>query len=141
MSQRGSHPGRIVNDMDQPALERLLADVTAGICPVDEAVRQLRRLPFADLGFARVDHHRQLRQGLPEAVYGPGKTPEQCAAIVSELLGSTGPVLLTRAAAAQGEAAFGAAAAAGVAEHTVPWTGALATVTWRASPARTARIL
>ena len=42
--------------------------------------------PFADLGFARVDHHRALRQGMPEAVYGPGKTPEHCAAIVTELL-------------------------------------------------------
>ena len=52
----------------------------------DDAVAALRRLPYADLGFARVDHHRALRQGRPEAVYGPGKTPEQCAAIVAELL-------------------------------------------------------
>ena len=50
----------------------------------------LRRLPFADLGFAKVDHHRRLRQGLPEAVYGQGKTPEQCSAIVGELLGRSG---------------------------------------------------
>jgi hypothetical protein len=100
--------------MDKPALERLLADVSAGICPVEDAVRQLRRLPFADLGFARVDHHRQLRQGLPEAVYGPGKTPEQCGAIVAELLaGSTGPVILTRADTVQVEAAVGAATGAG----------------------------
>ena len=60
---------------------------------------RLRRLPYADLGFARVDHHRALRQGLAEAVYGPGKTPDQCAAIVAELLSvaDKGPVLLTRA--------------------------------------------
>src|ERR1700728_2378451 len=115
MSQSGSHPGRIVNNMDQPALERPLADVSAGTCSGEEAVRQLRPLPFADLGFARVDHHRQLRQGLPEAVYGPGKTPEQCAAIVSELLaGSTGPVILTRAETAQIDAAVIAATGAGV---------------------------
>ncbi|HTC80411.1 MAG TPA: nickel pincer cofactor biosynthesis protein LarB [Acidimicrobiia bacterium] len=56
-------------------------------------------MPFADLGFARVDHHRPLRQGFPEAVYAPGKTPAQCAAIVAELAAgpTAGPVLLTRA--------------------------------------------
>ena len=72
--------------MDEPALLRLLTDVRSGACTPDEAVYRLRRLPFADLGFAKVDHHRGLRQGLPEAVYGQGKTPEQCAAIVGELL-------------------------------------------------------
>ncbi len=60
-------------------------------------VEALRRLPYADLGFARVDHHRALRQGIPEAVYAPGKTAQQCAAIVVELLAGDGPVLLTRA--------------------------------------------
>src|ERR1700728_1119666 len=114
MSQSGSHPGRIVNNMDQPALERPLADVSAGTCSGEEAVRQLRRLPYADLGFARVDHHRDLRQGIPEAVYGPGKTPEQCAAIVAELLGATpGPVLLTRATEDQAKATSAATEALG----------------------------
>jgi pyridinium-3,5-biscarboxylic acid mononucleotide synthase len=75
-----------VNIMDEPGLQRLLADVRSGACSPDEAVHRLRRLPFADLGFAKVDHHRGLRQGLPEAVYGQGKTPAQCAAIVEELL-------------------------------------------------------
>ena len=71
--------------------------------------RELRRLPFADLGFARVDHHRALRQGLPEAVYGPGKTPEHAAAIVGELLdGGASPVLLTRASDEQAAAALAA---------------------------------
>ncbi len=73
--------------MDEPRLQRLLADVRSGACSPDEAVHLLRRLPFADLGFAKVDHHRNLRQGLPEAVYGQGKTPEQCQLIVGELLG------------------------------------------------------
>jgi NCAIR mutase (PurE)-related protein len=81
--------------MDEPALRQLLDDVSTGAVGPDEAVARLRRLPFADLGFARVDHHRLLRQGLAEAVYAPGKTPEQCAAIVAELLagpsGSAGP--------------------------------------------------
>jgi len=73
--------------MDEPRLQQLLADVRSGACSPDEAVHLLRRLPFADLGFAKVDHHRTLRQGFPEAVYGQGKTPEQCLSIVGELLG------------------------------------------------------
>ncbi len=60
--------------MDELGLQRLLADVRSGACSPDEAVHRLRRLPFADLGFAKVDHHRNLRQGLPEAVYGQGKS-------------------------------------------------------------------
>ena len=93
--------------MDPAALERLLADVRDGVVSADDAAAQLQRLPFADLGFARVDHHRALRQGRAEAVYGPGKTPEQCAAIVAELLAVEGssPVILTRADDAQVAAA------------------------------------
>lgn len=85
--------------MDETYLRGLLADLLEGSIGPDEVVRQLRRLPYADLGFARVDHHRVLRQGLPEAVYGPGKSPEQCTAIVGELLSEPagGPVVLTRA--------------------------------------------
>ena len=91
--------------MDEPGLQRLLADVRSGAISPDEAVHQLRRLPFADLGFAKVDHHRALRQGLPEAVYGQGKSVAQCSAIVGELLsdGRGGPVILTRADAGQVE--------------------------------------
>jgi hypothetical protein len=76
--------------MDPAALHRLLDDVRSGVCSPDDAVQQLRRLPFADLGFAKVDHHRSLRQGFPEAVYGPGKTAAQCSAIVGELLSDAG---------------------------------------------------
>jgi len=85
--------------MDEPTLRQLLADLQSGVITADDAVARLRRLPFTDLGFARVDHHRGLRQGLAEAVYAPGKTPEQCAALVAELLAEDdrGPVLLTRA--------------------------------------------
>src|ERR1700730_4606655 len=100
--------------MDPSALHALLERVASGDCPPDDAVRQLRRLPYADLGFARVDHHRDLRQGMPEAVYGPGKTPEQCAAIVEELLRApAGPVLLTRASDAQVKAVVAATEALG----------------------------
>ncbi|HTV12244.1 MAG TPA: nickel pincer cofactor biosynthesis protein LarB [Acidimicrobiales bacterium] len=89
--------------MDEAALYKLLEDFKSGSVPADEIVRRVRRLPYADLGFARVDHHRTLRQGLPEAVYGPGKTPSQCVAIVGELLSEAngGPVVLTRASEEQ----------------------------------------
>lgn len=93
--------------MDEAALRELVDGISSGTVAPDEAVAQLRRLPFADLGFARVDHHRALRQGLPEAVYAPGKTPAQCAALVTELLAQEGgPVLLTRADADQAAAAL-----------------------------------
>jgi NCAIR mutase (PurE)-related protein len=95
--------------VDETAVRQLLDDVRSGAVSADDAVARLQRLPFTDLGFAKVDHHRVLRQGLPEAVYGPGKTPEQCAAIVAELLTEDdgGPVLLTRATEAQAAAALG----------------------------------
>ncbi len=84
--------------VDESALRTLLDDLLAGRVGADDVVARLRRLPFADVGDALVDHHRALRQGLPEAVYGPGKTPEQCVRIVGEMLDhGTGPVLLTRA--------------------------------------------
>lgn len=94
--------------VDEDALRGLLDDVRSGSLTIDDAVGRLRRLPYADLGFARVDHHRVLRQGMVEAVYGPGKTPEQCAAIVAELLSapSDRPVLLTRADDDQAAAAL-----------------------------------
>jgi len=94
--------------VDEPAVRRLLDDVRSGALSADDAVARLRRLPYADLGFAKVDHHRALRQGLPEAVYAPSKTPAQCAAIVAELLAEPdgGPILLTRADSAQAAAAL-----------------------------------
>ncbi len=92
---------RAVNEAD---IRQLLDGVTGGTLSADDAVATLRRLPFAEVGDAMVDHHRSLRQGLPEAVYGPGKTPEQVTMIVGELLANgTDPVLLTRASAAQVE--------------------------------------
>ena len=115
--------------MDELALHRLLVNVSRGDCDPDEAVRRLRHLPFADLGFARVDHHRALRQGFAEAVYGPGKSPEQCASIVVELLrAGSGPVLLTRAdldqvSAAQRAVRAVSAAAASAEGGTAPCSG------------------
>jgi NCAIR mutase (PurE)-related protein len=95
--------------VDEATLRRLHDDVRAGAVHPDDALASLRRLPFADLGFARVDHHRGLRQGLAETVYGPGKSAEQVAAIVAELLdGGAGPVLVTRADEEQAAAALDA---------------------------------
>ena len=111
--------------MDAEALREMLDDVASGRVHPDEAVTALRRLPFADLGHARVDHHRALRQGLAEAVYGPGKTPEQCEAIVSELL-SVGdrPILLTRADDAQATAALATNPGGARVGDTVIWRAA-----------------
>ncbi|MGZ4766153.1 MAG: nickel pincer cofactor biosynthesis protein LarB, partial [Ilumatobacteraceae bacterium] len=88
--------------MDEAALRQLIDNVRNGTVEADAAIERLRRLPFAEVGDALVDHHRSLRQGMPEAVYGRGKSVEQCVAIVGELLtNGFGPVLLTRADAAQ----------------------------------------
>ena len=115
------HP-RQNSEVDPTALSELLAAVAAGELDVGAAADRLRRLPYADLGFARVDHHRPLRQGMPEAVYGPGKTPEQCVAIVGELLhGGDDPVVLTRASDEQRAAVEAAHPGAIVSGTTVVW--------------------
>ena len=82
--------------MDREAVRALLGDVRAGRTSVDDAVARLRHLPYADLGFAKVDLHRALRAGAPEAVFCPGKTPEQVVAIVSRLAEHHPNVLATR---------------------------------------------
>src|SRR6266851_9337647 len=89
-------------------LEDFLGQVARGELDVDTARDQLietfRARPFEDLGFARVDHHRALRQGFPEVILGLGKTPAQIAAIAAEIVGRGSTLLVTRAA----EAAFDA---------------------------------
>ena len=108
--------------MDPDSLSDLLAAVASGEVDVGEATDRLRHLPYADLGFARVDHHRPLRQGLAEAVYGPGKTADEAVAIVTELLahGNT-PVLLTRATVEQQEVALARNPGGTVTGATVVW--------------------
>jgi pyridinium-3,5-biscarboxylic acid mononucleotide synthase len=79
-------------------LASLLEDVRRGVVDPAEAVDRFAALPYRDLGFARVDTHREVRQGAPEAVLGDGKTPEQVAGIVAALLDAgAGSVLVTRA--------------------------------------------
>lgn len=78
-------------------LHKLLSQVRAGEISVDEAVEKLRYLPYEDLGFAKPDHHRLLRQGFPEVVLAQGKTPEQVVAIVSSLCAHASRLLVTKA--------------------------------------------
>jgi NCAIR mutase (PurE)-related protein len=82
--------------MDPERLRALLEAVEARNVSIDEALNELRDLPFRDLGFARVDTHRHLRTGFPEVVLGTGKTPEQIAAILSELGKAGATALATR---------------------------------------------
>src|SRR5665213_313872 len=85
--------------MDKLDIERLLESVRAGKVTVARAVDQLRHMPFEDLGFAKIDHHRGLRQGFAEVVYAKGKTAPQVVAIVRGMLrrGTTHNILITRA--------------------------------------------
>lgn len=83
--------------MDKQLLHKLLEDVRAGSVDVDLAMERLRHLPFEDLGFAKVDHHRALRCGMPEVVFGKGKTALQIVEIASRLLERAANVLVTRA--------------------------------------------
>jgi NCAIR mutase (PurE)-related protein len=72
--------------MNQPELLKLLESVKAGELAPERAIERLKHLPFEDLGFAKVDHHRALRQGFAEVVFGKGKTPQQIAEIVKAML-------------------------------------------------------
>jgi NCAIR mutase (PurE)-related protein len=95
--------------VDERTLARLLDDVAAGTTPVAEAVEALRALPYESVADARVDHHRELRTGHAEAIYGPGKTLEQVRDIATALAArASGAVLLTRATPEQAAAAIGA---------------------------------
>lgn len=83
--------------MNEQPLRALLEQVRGGHQGVDEALRRLRTLPFEDLGFAKIDHHRGLRCGAPEVIYSEGKTPQQAAAIFERRAASGSNVLATRA--------------------------------------------
>src|SRR5258708_18729127 len=94
--------------MNSEALRKLFEQVRKKRLSPDEAVERLRPLPFEDLGFAKVDHHRALRQGMPEVILAQGKTPRQVADIFTRLAAHGGNVLATRATEEQ----FAAVAAA-----------------------------
>lgn len=82
--------------MDPVRLRNLLNRVRSGDCSLDDALMELRSLPFVDLGDATIDHHRALRQGMPEVVYGEGKTADQIVRIVRELDRVGADALVTR---------------------------------------------
>ena len=83
--------------MDQEQLRGLLEQVYSGAVDVEAALERIRHLPFEDLGYAKLDHHRSLRHGLTEVVFGKGKTPDQIAAIAGRLLEKSQNLLITRA--------------------------------------------
>jgi pyridinium-3,5-biscarboxylic acid mononucleotide synthase len=89
--------------MDPESLKDLLEAVRAGRVSPEQAADRLAKLPYEDLGFAKIDHHRALRRGFPETVYGAGKTAEQIEAIVARISAQGQRVLVTRTTAAVAE--------------------------------------
>jgi pyridinium-3,5-biscarboxylic acid mononucleotide synthase len=83
--------------MNASQLRELFESVRSGELAVDAALERVRHLPFEDLGFAKIDHHRALRHGMPEVVFAKGKTSEQVVAIARSLLEASPNVLVTRA--------------------------------------------
>jgi len=94
--------------VDAEQLKELLQRVQRGETDVDAALHSLETLPFEDLGFARVDHHRALRQGIGEVIFGQGKTPEQVVEIFGALRRQGLPVLATRLETVAAEALLAA---------------------------------
>lgn len=90
--------------MTSEQLRQLLEQVRDGKLKIDAALAKLRHMPFEDIGFAKVDHHRALRQGMPEVIFGQGKTPEQVVAIATRLLTNAKNILITRADPETGKA-------------------------------------
>ncbi len=87
--------------MNSDSILKLFQQVRRGKLSPDDAVARLRHLPFEDLGFAKLDHHRRLRAGMPEVIFGQGKTPAQMAQIFSRLAQHGGNILATRASEEQ----------------------------------------
>jgi NCAIR mutase (PurE)-related protein len=85
-----------VHIMEPEKLKELLLSFKEGKISLEKIVEHLKHLPFEDLGFARIDHHRSLRKGFPEVIYGQGKTPEQLIAIIEKMVSSNQTVLVTK---------------------------------------------
>jgi pyridinium-3,5-biscarboxylic acid mononucleotide synthase len=82
--------------MNPERLKALLTQVKAGKVSVDEAIKQMKHLPFEDIGFAQIDHHRSLRKGFPEVIFGEGKTDRQIIDIMSRMIKNKENILVTR---------------------------------------------
>ena len=89
--------------MMEDRLRALLEDVRSGASDIDSALQRMRHLPYEDLGFANIDHHRALRHGIPEVIFGLGKTADHVVAIAGKLLESAENLLITRANPAMAE--------------------------------------
>ncbi len=83
--------------MDEKYLKELLNNVKNGSISVDDALMDLKKLPFEDIGFAKIDHHRNIRNGYPEVIYSEGKTIEQIKEIVKKLIKKNNNIMATRA--------------------------------------------
>ena len=94
---RTHHAARGGPAIEEARLRAVLQQLQEGNLSVDEVVSRLRDFPYEDIDFAKVDHHRAIRQGFPEVVFGEGKTPEQIAAIASTVLTRSDRLLVTRA--------------------------------------------
>jgi NCAIR mutase (PurE)-related protein len=82
--------------MNPKDLKRLLERVQCGEVSIDTALKTLKTLPFEDIGFATLDHHRSLRKGFPEVIWGEGKTASQISTIIKKMLAKNQPILVTR---------------------------------------------
>ncbi len=90
--------------MTPERIRQLLEGVKSGTVPVEDAMGQLERLPFEDLGFAQVDHHRAMRQGFPEVIFSEGKTVDQVVSIAQRVVAADSTLLATRASDEAAEA-------------------------------------
>ncbi|MEL6177831.1 MAG: 1-(5-phosphoribosyl)-5-amino-4-imidazole-carboxylate carboxylase, partial [Myxococcota bacterium] len=93
--------------MNRDNLRALLTGLVSGQRDIDSVMELLEKLPYEDMGFARIDHHRQLRTGMPEVVFGEGKTPEHTAQIVERMATRGSNVLVTRLAPKPAEVTLG----------------------------------
>ena len=82
--------------MTEAEIRKILSAVQSRRASIDEAIEKLRHLPYENLGFARIDHHRSIRQGFPEVIFGRGKTVKQITGIVKKMLPRNQNVLVTR---------------------------------------------
>jgi len=86
--------------LTEESITKMLRQVRSGKLSVEQALEGLRNLPYEDLGYAKIDHHRSLRQGLPEVIFARGKSPEQVEGIARGMLGKRYNILITRGDAA-----------------------------------------
>ena len=90
------HGRATITRVNRERIKKLLEQVRAGRIDVDEAVDKMSSLPYEDISFARVDHHRDLRLGFPEVILGQGKTPEQITQIAERILTNSSNLLISR---------------------------------------------